>query len=232
MAEDNLSGKPIAQEMMLGFLRLLMKLLLRFEITNIENIPSTGPLLVITNHIAFLDPLMVLGGFPRLVIPLAKKEVFVSVLWGPLVRMYGAISVHRETADVRAIKSVLRVLKNGGAILLAPEGTRSPTGQMQTGKDGAVMIALRSGATIVPVGITGTDQIEAHWIKLKRAPVQLSIGQPFRLRLANERRHRPDMKAMTEEMMYRLAAQLPAEFRGVYRNLEEATESYLVPVEG
>ena len=94
------------------------------------------------------------------------------------------------------------------------------------------MLALRSGAPVVPVGITGTHQLKPYWQKIRRAPVNLSVGEPFYIRsmTSGGRASRADMVAMTHEMMYRLARQLPPEFRGIYSNLEEATEKYIVPV--
>ena len=95
------------------------------------------------------------------------------------------------------------------------------------------MLALRSNAAIVPIGVTGTQLVETYWKKLRRAPVQLSIGEPFRLRVSSssERVLRSDVEAITQEIMYRLARQLPEECRGVYGNPEAITESYLMPVE-
>lgn len=213
------------QKFLIGLLRLLLKLLLRLEVTGLENIPLTGPVIIIINHIAFLDPVMVCGVSPRLVIPLAKKEAFDSPWWGPLLRLYSVISVDRGEADLRAIKSTLQILKNNGAILMAPEGTRSHTHQLQPAKEGAALIACRSGAMVVPIGITGTPQITTCWRNLRRAPVWLSIGPPFRLASAitGGRTSRPELTVMTQELMLHLAQQLPPEFRGVYSHSESAS---------
>jgi 1-acyl-sn-glycerol-3-phosphate acyltransferase len=221
------------QKIFLTLLGLLMKALLRLEVTGLENIPTTGPVVIIINHIAFLDPLMVCGVSPRLVIPMAKKEAFDSFLWRPFLKLYGAIPVQRGEADTRAVKTALQLLRQQGAILMAPEGTRSTTFQLQPGKEGAAMIALRGEAIVVPIGITGTHQIKAHLIRFKRAPARLVVGRPFRLRptATNGRSSRPEMVAMTQELMVRLARLLPPEFRGVYANLEETTEIYLRPAE-
>lgn len=222
----------LSQKFILWLLRLLVKLLLRLEINGLENIPSTGPVIMIINHITLFDPVMVCAASPRLVIPMAKKEAFNSV-WGPFLKGYNAIAVHRGEGDIKAVKSALRVLQHNGAVLLAPEGTRSSNHQMQPGKEGAIMLALRSGASLVPIGVTGTERIKTYWTHLKRAPVQLSIGQPFRLDPGsdNGRVSRAEMAAMTQEVMYRLARQLPAAYRGVYCHLEQATEIFLSPPE-
>jgi len=84
----------------------------------------------------------------------------------------------------------------------------------------------------VPVGVTGTHRLKPYWRKIRRAPVNLSVGEPFYIRSLSPggRASRADMIAMTHEMMYRLARQLPPEFRGIYSNLGEATEKYIVSV--
>ncbi len=215
--------------MLVGLLRLALKLLLRLEVTGLEHIPASGPLIIIINHIAFLDPLMVLGVSPRLMIPLAKKEAFDSPLWGPLLRLYGAIPVNRGQADLRAIKAALQVLQNQGAILMAPEGTRSHSHQLQPAKEGAALIACRSGAAVVPVGITGTPQITTCWRKLRRAPVQLTIGPP--LTFSRGGLSRPNLAAITQTLMLHLARQLPAQFRGVYSLPEPASPETATPTE-
>ena len=224
------SGPSLGQKIVVRLLQLLMKMLLRLEVFGLENIPVMGPVIIVINHIAFLDPLMVCGVAPRLVIPLAKKEAFDSFVWRPFLTLYGAIPVQRGEADTRAVRAALKVLKHNGVILMAPEGTRSPTYELQPGKEGAALIALRSEATIVPIGITGTHQIKAYWTKLQRAPVRLAVGPPFRLHStsASGRVARTETAAMTQALMYRLARQLPPGFRGVYSHLKETTEVFLI----
>ena len=237
MARNDLSkdvelGNAAGRWLQLAVLRFLTKLFARFNITGLENVPATGPVIIIINHIAFLDPVMVFGGIPRRVIPMAKAEAFDIPFWGWFVKIYGTIPVHRGEVDMSAIKSALRILKQGGIILMAPEGTRSPSYQLQPAKDGATILALRSGAQVLPIGVTGTHRVKAHLQKLKRVPIHLSIGRPFWLQSSegNGRLSRDALPAATKQMMYRLAAQLPPEFRGVYGNVEEAQETYLVPV--
>lgn len=213
---------------------MLMRLILRYEITGHENIPTTGPVIIIINHIAFLDPVMVFGSVPRRVVPMAKSEAFDLPFWGLFVKVYGTIPVHRGEGDMSAIKHALRFLKRGEMILMAPEGTRSRTHQMQPARDGASLLALRSGAPVVPIGVTGTHRVKEHWLRLKRPPIHLSVGKPFRVQppsSGNGRFSREEMSAITQEAMYRLATQLPPEFRGVYGNREAISEAYLVPVE-
>lgn len=212
---------------------MLMRLILRFEITGLENIPASGPVIIIINHIAFLDPVMVFGSVPRRVVPMAKSEAFSLPIWGMFVRVYGAIPVRRGEVDMSAIKHALRFLKRGEIILMAPEGTRSHTHQMQPARDGAILLALHSGAPIVPIGVTGTHRVKEYWLRLKRPPIYLSVGRPFRVQPPsnNGRFSRQEVSAITQEAMYRLAAQLPLEFRGVYSNPDKTGTSFLVSVD-
>lgn len=234
MARSKLVGNPKTQRFLLWLLRLWIKLLLRVEVINTELVPRSGPVVVVINHVGWLDPLAAVGAFPRIAVPMAKQEIFSWFFAGSVVKLYEAIPVKRGGDDTRAFKAALRVLKQGGAVLLAPEGTRSRSCQLQPGKDGAVMLALRTNAAIVPVGVTGTHLVESYWKRFRRAPIQLSIGPPFQLQppAGRERVHRDHIHAMTHEMMGRLARQLPAEWRGVYATLDQAGETYLLPVEG
>ncbi len=231
LSKDVDLGNAAGRWLQYAVLRVLTKLFARFKVTGLENVPATGPVIIIINHIAFLDPVMVFGGFPRRMIPMAKAEAFDSPVWGWFVKVYGTIPVHRGEVDMSAIKSALRILKQGGVILMAPEGTRSPTYQMQPAKDGATILALRSGAQVLPIGVTGTHRVKDYLRKLKRVPIQLSIGRPFWLQspAGDGRLSREALPIATKQMMYRLAAQLPPEFRGVYSNVEDAQETYLVP---
>lgn len=220
MANDNPSipGKAGVRRFLYRLGRLLRWGLLRATISGRENIPASGPTVIIINHIAFFDPVVVWMFIPRIVIPMAKIEAFSFPFVGWVMRMGGAIPVQRGEADTRAIKVALQVLKQDECVLLAPEGTRSPNGQLQPAKDGAMMLALRSGAAVLPVAITGTQHLIAHWRKLRRAPVTISIGEPFKLELESGRRRpsREEMASLTEKAMVRLAGLLPPEYRGVY----------------
>src|SRR5512139_4338266 len=120
----------------------------------IENVPAEGPTILMINHIAFIDPFVVLNLLPRDIVPLAKIEVYSYPVVGIFPRLYGVIPVRREEVDRRAIQQSLEVLKAGEIILVAPEGTRGPA--LKEGREGVAYLASRSEAPIVPVGIDGT----------------------------------------------------------------------------
>jgi 1-acyl-sn-glycerol-3-phosphate acyltransferase len=180
------------------------------------------------NHIDALDPFIVVGIFPRPVTPMSKVEVFNIPLIGFLTEAYGTIPIQRGQGDSRALRRSLQVLKEGGALLISPEGTRSPTYSLQRGKEGMALLAARTGAPIIPVAITGTEQRGRYWRSLRRVPVRIAIGKTFHLEPGEERPRRPILRAMTDEAMYRLAATLPPEYRGIYSNLDKVTQVHVV----
>ena len=190
--------------------------LLRVEVHGREHVPSTGPMIVASNHISFLDPPLAGAYVPRELRFMAKQELFEPPVLRHVVSGYGAFPIRRGEADTQALKYSLRTLRAGGAIFLAPEGTRSPDRQLQKGKRGVAMLAARTGAPIVPVGISGQE----HWLRLlrqfRRAQVQIRIGTPFTVALPDKRPDRATLTAMTDAIMQRVAAQLPAPYRGVY----------------
>ena len=122
------------------FLRFLirwigMTLLVRFgEVEGLENVPTEGPGILLINHIAFVDPLMVMHALPRQIIPLAKAEVYEYPVVGIFPKIWGVISIKRDEIDRQAIQRCLEVLRAGEMILVAPEGTRSP--QLQEAREG------------------------------------------------------------------------------------------------
>ena len=206
-----------------ALLHVLYFLLLKLEVSGKEHVPLTGPLILMINHIDALDPFIVVGIFPRPVTAMAKIEVFDIPLIGFLTQAYGAIPIQRGQVDTRALRQSLQVLQEGGALLMAPEGTRSPTYSLQQGKDGMAFIATRTDASIIPVGITGTQDSGRYWRRVRRVPVRISIGKPFRLIPGAEPLRRPLLRTMTDEAMYQLAGTLPPEYRGIYGDLEAAS---------
>ncbi|OGO72722.1 MAG: hypothetical protein A2Z49_09590 [Chloroflexi bacterium RBG_19FT_COMBO_56_12] len=194
------------------------------RVEGLENVPAQGPAILMINHIAFVDPIVVMHMLPRNIVPMAKVEVYNYPLVGIFPRIWGVIPVRREEFDRRAIQDALEVLQAGEIILVAPEAHRGPA--LQQAKEGVAYLATRSGAPIVPVAMEGTEGYPtlpflARW----RGPgVQVRFGRPFRFRVDNSRPDRERLSKMTKEAMYALAALLPEERRGVYSDLSQATQ--------
>jgi 1-acyl-sn-glycerol-3-phosphate acyltransferase len=208
-------------------LRVAFKALMRLEIIGLEHLPRAGPCIVMINHVAFLDPVIVSGAFPRPVISMAKAEAYADKIIGPLIRTFDAFPVNRGDVDRRALKTAFEVLDNGLPLLIAPEGTRSRTASLGEAHLGLAYIAAETGVPIVPVAISGSDQFKHNIKQLRRTPVRVRLGRPFRLEPDAERFSGELLKKMTDEAMFVMASLLPPEQRGIYANLDAATTQYV-----
>ncbi len=207
-----------------GIATFLAYLLCHFEVEGLEYVPDRGPYLMTINHIHFLDPPALMVAFPHRSYVLAAEKWRKRPLFGALFRSMDAIFIHRGEVDRKALGAMLAVLKGGGVMGLAPEGTRSKTGGLQEGRGGAAYMAYRAGVGVLPVVATGHEKIFSSLRKLRRAHVRVAFGPyfeppalPVGTKATAEQVH-----AFAEEMMYHMAALLPPEYRGVYADVEEA----------
>lgn len=197
-------------------MRLLLLLLTRWRVRGRDNIPGEGSLLIVANHINLADPPLLGVSLSRKVVFMAKEELFRSRFSGYFVRSFGAFPVHRGQMDREALRQAKRVLADGLALVMFPEAARSKNAQLQPAFPGSALIALRGGAPILPVGITGTEKIEGvAWI-LRRPVITVNIGHPFCLPPVNSRLTKVEMAELTNFIMGRIAELLPPEYRGNY----------------
>jgi 1-acyl-sn-glycerol-3-phosphate acyltransferase len=141
------------------------------------------------------------------------------------------IPVRREEVDRRAIQQTLEVLRAGEIVLVAPEGTRGPA--LKQGKEGVAYLASRSGAPVVPVAVDGTEgfpalRFSSAW---RKSGALIRFGRPFRYRPAYQHAERQQLRQMTDEALYALAALLPEARRGAYSDLSQATQETLEFIE-
>lgn len=189
---------------------------------DVDNLPSSGPAILMMNHIALIDPIVVLSCLPRNIVPMARHDAFKVPFWGVFPWLWEVIPVRRGEADRPALKKALSVLKAGEVVLVAPEGTRSP--QMQQGKVGVAYLAARSGAPVVPAAVEGTIGYPSLRLDRRDEPgATVRLGRPFRFKPTQGRVDRLLLRKMTDEAMYVLAALLPEARRGVYADLSRAT---------
>lgn len=212
-----------------NFLRLLMRLIgFRLlahvdEVEGQDNIPLFGPTIVMINHIAFIDPFVVLHVFPRNIVPLAKREVYEYPVVGIFPHIWGVIPVDRDGGDRQALRKSEYVLAAGETILIAPEGTRGPA--LQNVHDGVAFLAARTAAPILPVAITQTEGFPT-WPLSKRwrqPGAKVCFGQPFKFVQADRRPNREMLRKMTDEAMIVLARLLPERHRGIYSDRLDET---------
>jgi 1-acyl-sn-glycerol-3-phosphate acyltransferase len=195
---------------------LLMRLYFRLEARGTEHVPRSGALLIVSNHSSVLDPPFIGGASPRQLSFLAKAELFDIPLFGWFIRAVNARPVRREGSDARALKTALRVLEEGKALLVFPEGTRGPEGRLREAKSGAGMLAVLSGAAVVPVFITGSgDALPRGAVLPRPRKAIVRFGPPLHFKpnggaQRNTAEGRKEAyRAATDEMM-RAIAQLQA----------------------
>jgi 1-acyl-sn-glycerol-3-phosphate acyltransferase len=192
----------------------------------LENLPAQGGAIVMINHIAFVDPVVVMGLLPRNIVPMAKIEAYGYPVFGLLPRIWEAIPVRRGEGDRAALRKATQVLGAGEVVLVAPEGTRSPA--MKRGKEGVAFLGWRSGSLIVPTSVEGTEGFPSvssgRW---RQAGATVRLGRPFRFKASEVRPGREALRSMTDEAMYILAALLPERRRGVYSDLSHATTQWI-----
>lgn len=205
----------LAYRLIRAFLQLFFALFTRFVVVGREALPCSGPLIVATNHIGILDPPALMVAAPWPVTAFAAKK-WSRHFWGHFLRSVGAIFVNRGEVDREALRSALRVLERGGILGMAPEGTRSKTRRLQPARPGVAYLAHLSGAPIVPVAITGTERVLPSLLRLQRAEVRVTFGEPFTLPAVDRRARAGNLLEQADLVMQRIAALLPPEYRGAY----------------
>lgn len=175
--------RPLIKRWWYSFSWLVMwcvtKVYFRYSYRGGEHVPRSGPVVVLCNHQSNLDPVLIGIACPRQLSFLARDTLFVGwFAW--LIRSYDAIPIDREGTGLAGIRATLGRLKKGDAVLLFPEGTRTPDGNLQPLKPGFAPLVRRSGATIVPAALAGAFASMPRGVKLPR-PVKISLqfGRAF-----------------------------------------------------
>ena len=203
--------------------QLVTSLTMRITIRGMENFPKQGPALIVINHLGDADVVLVGASVPTTIDGMGKIELNDHWFVGPIFRAYGVIWVHRGRPDRRALRAALDALAEGRMVGLAPEGRQSVIGGLEEGNEGAAFLAMKSGAPIVPIAMTGTENenIYGHVKRGKRAPVTLTVGKPFHLPEQADRQKM--LQDGTRQIMQSLADLLPEAYQGNYRPLSPQT---------
>jgi 1-acyl-sn-glycerol-3-phosphate acyltransferase len=183
-----------------------------WQVVGREHVPPAGPLLVVCNHLNNADPYLLSAAVTRPICWLAKIELFRVPVLGWILRQFGAFPIDRGAADRQAIKTALALVAAGCVVGVFPEGTRSRTYHMTPGLRGAGLLVARSGATILPVAITGSERALRLW---PRPTVRVRIGPA--IQLGGERAGGRDYQAIVDSIMIEIARLLPPDYRGTYR---------------
>ncbi|MBN2146348.1 MAG: 1-acyl-sn-glycerol-3-phosphate acyltransferase [Anaerolineales bacterium] len=207
--------------------RLIFKLIARVKVEGKENIPNIPSAVVVSNHVGRLDAGLIYYFVEQQeVIMMVAEKYREHAFFRWLAESLDGIFVDRFNADLNAMREVLRRLKKGGVLAIAPEGTRSPSGALLEGRDGASYIAAKAGVPVLPVGIQGTqDFIVSKRLKhLQRLDILARVGKPFMLPPLVGKDREAHLHTCTEEIMCQIAALLPQEMRGYYVNYPRVQE--------
>ena len=207
---------------------VIVRILCVVDGDEIDKLPIEGPFILLANHVNSLEaPVLHCRFRPRKVIGLAKAEAWDNRLLGWLFDQWEAIPIRRGEPDIGALRRALGVLKNGGILVVAPEGTRSRHGRLQRAHSGVVTLALKSGASLWPLVFHGGEEIGRNVRRLHRTPFHIRVGEPFRIEIGEERLTSDLRQRIADEIMFRMAALLPPQYRGEYAHLEAASDHHL-----
>lgn len=213
-------------------IRTVVGLLCRLDVSELARVPRRGPLIMVSNHINFLEvPLLYTLLQPRPLVGLVKVETWDSPPLAFLANLWKAIPVRRGTADLAAFRQCLRSLRLGKILAIAPEGTRSGDGRLGRGNPGVVHLALQGGVPVLPVVHFGGEKFWQNLRRLRRTRVHVRVGCPFVLEPRASPVTREDRWAMTHEIMERIAELLPPRYRGFYGSGRESRNSCLRDVD-
>lgn len=196
--------------------RILLLLLTNRRVRGRDNVPERGPLLIAANHLHLADPPVLSCSLSRRVTFMAKEELFRRRLTGYLLHKLGAFPVKKRQLNRGAFQWADQLLTQGLVLAAFPEGRRSKDAQLQPAFSGMALIASRSGVPILPVGITGTENIRGMVWFFRRPRVRVNIGHPFYLPPLSDRLTKVELTELTDTMMERIAELLPKKYRGNY----------------
>ncbi|MEL7645222.1 MAG: lysophospholipid acyltransferase family protein [Anaerolineaceae bacterium] len=206
------------RERIFKIIRKLAKTLSNLTVEGYENVPESGAFILVTNHISRLDmPFLMLSTSRQDTIGMAGDSYRKIAFFNWLLTSMGVIWVNRESYDFAAFREAADYLERGWIVGVAPEGTRSRTGELKKGKPGAALLARKTGVLLVPAAVTGSEEMTSRLTRLRKMDVRVRFGAPFRFEEPGpDEDNKAWLEKATEEMMCRIAALLPVERRGVY----------------
>jgi 1-acyl-sn-glycerol-3-phosphate acyltransferase len=171
-----------------------------------ENVPAGG-CLIVSNHVSYMDPTTVGWAVAREIFYLGRKSLFKPPFWSWFLPICNVLPIDRDGRDISGLRGIIKMLKEGHAVMLFPEGTRSPDGQMQAAEPGAGLIALKAGVPVLPARVFGTyESLSRHVKRLTFHPIRVVIGQPYLPAPAKDRTDKDIYARTAQEMLDKIAA--------------------------
>jgi 1-acyl-sn-glycerol-3-phosphate acyltransferase len=204
-----------------AIVRAALSAVARVRVSGLDRFPRDGPLIVAANHASNVDGVLLAAWLQpaagRPIRFLAKEQLFATPL-RPLLDSFGTIRVRAGGSDVDAYRKARAALDRGEIVGVFPEGSRSPNGVLREAYQGVALLAARSGAPVVPVGIAGTGRFLPRGAILPRVGARLSVqvGEPFRVAIDPSLERRAALTAATDDLMGRIGALLPPGRAGRY----------------
>lgn len=207
------SAGPVVFRISRGIIRGLLRLFFGFTVVGRHHEPQAGPVIVVSNHLSDLDPLVIGSALSRPVSYMAKEELFKPPLLRWWITACGGFPVRRGEPDRRAFRTALEVLRRGGVLVMFPEGTRGRDRALRPPEPGAAMLALRTGAPLLPAAILGTDLVFPRDARrLRRSRITVRLGPPIHIDGGSQRsstdrprRNRDDVEAVGRRYMGEIA---------------------------
>jgi 1-acyl-sn-glycerol-3-phosphate acyltransferase len=205
-----------------GLAGMIFPLFFKLRLEGRENIPTTGPVMLASNHVAWIDIPLVAQPLKRFTHYMGKVELFQTPVIGWIIGMCGAFPVRRGEGDRESLRTADRLLKAGEMVAIFPEGHRSG-GALIRGLPGVALIALRADTPIVPVGIINSAAaFKKGHILIRRPTLTVRYGKPFTLTKSGARHSKDDLERGIDEIMTHIAQLLPPEYWGPYADLVAA----------
>jgi 1-acyl-sn-glycerol-3-phosphate acyltransferase len=219
------------REKMRNILCWLMDHITRAEYLGMENIPPSGPVIIATNHLSRLDiPLLLCNPVRKDLTGLVATKYLNFPVLNWIINSIGPIWIDREIADFGAIRVASEALQKGVSLGISPEGTRaSKTHGLLQAKAGVVLLALKSGAPIVPVGVYGTESGVKKLFTFRKPHMIARFGKAFTIPAINALHRAEELLRWTDEVMCRIGAMLPESYRGFYRDHPRLKELLALP---
>jgi 1-acyl-sn-glycerol-3-phosphate acyltransferase len=218
----------LRQRMVVITFRAVTSLLCRIDDAALAQVPRRGPLILVTNHVNILEvPIIYTHLWPRPI----HGMVLGSRWRHPFIRFIldatDSVPLYRGEPNFEGLRKGIELLKQGRILIISPEGTRSGHGRLQNAFPGFIPLALPTGAPLLPVAYFGSENWQANIRRLHRTDFHIEVGKPFKLDAGGVRIDQAVRQQMVDEVMYQVARLLPPQYRGIYADLNSATQKYL-----